>query len=61
MKKKAEDIQGTEEVKFLERCIYKILNDKKLDYIERDYIYIQLAKRKEKLKKKIESLNSMGV
>lgn len=61
MNKKAEDIQGNEEVKFLERCIYKILNEKKLDYLERAYIHIQLAKRKEKLEKEIESLNSMGV
>lgn len=61
MKKKAEDIQGLEEVKFLERCIYKILYDKKLDYLERAYIHIQLEKRKEKLEKEIDSWKSMGV
>ena len=61
MKKKAENILGTYEVKFLERCIYKILYDKKLDYLERAYIHIQLEKRKEKLEKEIDSWNSMGV
>lgn len=60
-KKKVEEIQGIEEVSFLERCIYKILNDKKLDYLEKAYIHIQLSKRKEKLEKEIESWNSMGV
>lgn len=60
-KKKVEEIKGYEEVSFLERCIYKILNDKKLDYLEKAYIHIQLAKRKEKLEKEIKSFNSMGV
>lgn len=60
-KKKVEDILENDEPKFIERCIYKILYDKKLDYLEKAYIHIQLEKRKEKLEKEIESLNSMGV
>ena len=61
MKKRVEDILGNDEIKFAERCIYKILNDKKLDYLERAYIHVQLVKRREHLEKEIDSLNSMGV
>lgn len=60
-KKKAEEIKGIYEADFLERCIYKILNDKKLDYLEKAYIHIQLVKRKEELEKIINSFNSMEV
>lgn len=61
MKKRVEDIEGNDELKFIERCIYKILNDKKLDYLEKAYIHVRLVKRKEHLEKSIESWNAGGI
>ena len=48
-------MKKVEECDFIERCIYKILNDKKLNYLEKSYIHITLEKRKEEVKKQDEN------